>query len=280
MLRESASNMKNILTFVIPVRHPNNARNWQHVKRHLSETVWSISRQECDRWKAVIVANHGAELPEIPKGFEVKRVEFPPNELYAQEIADKERFYDAVRSDKGRRVLAGMLHAGEMGHVMIVDDDDFVSRRLATFVAANPLANGWYIRDGYIWSSGGRLLYRFADFSRICGTSHIVRADLYQLPSSFEAADETYIRRMLGSHLFLHDRLDASGTPLAPLPFIGAVYRAGHAESLVRTSRILRQYFLRKDLVKTPTELGRRVLRLRLKSRGIEKEFFGGRTTT
>ena len=72
--------------------------------------------------------------------------------------------------------------------------------RLTSFVAENPLANGWYVRDGYIWSDGGRLLYRSDEFFRICGTSHIIRANLFQLPPSFEAADETYIRRMLGSH--------------------------------------------------------------------------------
>jgi hypothetical protein len=267
--------MKNILTFIIPVRHPENARNWQQVKRNLSETALSISRQQGNGWKAVIVANHGAELPALPQGFEVKRVDFAPNQLNAQSNRDSERLYESIRSDKGRRILAGMLHAGEMGHVMVVDDDDFVSRRLVSFVADNPQANGWYIRNGYIWSDRGRLLYRSGDFSRVCGTSHIVRSDLYHLPPSFEAAEETYIRRMLGSHLYLHESLNASGTPLEPLPFTGAVYRTGHAESYVGTNSILRQYFLRKDLLRTPRELVRRVLRLRLKSQRIEEEFFG-----
>ena len=247
--------LKNILTFIIPVRHPDNAKDWQRVKRTLGETIRSISRQKCDGWKAVIIANHGAELPELPKGFEVKRVDFPPNQLHAKGSAEKEEFYEAFRLDKGRRVLAGMLHAGEMGHVMIVDDDDFVSCRLTSFVAANPRANGWYIFDGYLWSDGGRLLYCYSDFSIFCGSSHIVRADLYRLPPSFEAADETYIRRMLGSHVFLHGHLDASGTPLERLPFFGAVYRIGHAESHSQSSGILRKYFLYKSLLKHPKEL-------------------------
>ena len=267
--------MKNILTFIIPVRHQDNAPNWQNVKRHLSEAILSISRQQGDGWKAIIVANHGADLPDMPKGFTVTRVNFAPNQLYTQGNADREQFYDAFRIDKGRRVLAGMLEAGEMGHVMIVDDDDFVSRRLTSFVGANTQANGWFIRDGYVWSDGGQLLYRSADFHRLCGSSHIVRSDLYQMPPSLEAADDTYIRRMLGSHRFIEDVLTASGTPLAPLPFIGAVYRTGHAESYIGTSSILRQYFLRKDLIKTPGELARRAFCLKLKGRRIQQEFFG-----
>jgi hypothetical protein len=226
-------------------------------------------------WKAVIVANYGADLPELPDGFEVKRVDFPPNPLYLQGTADKESFYEAVRIDKGRRILAGMLHAGQMGHVMIVDDDDFVSRRLTSFVARSPDANGWYIRDGYIWSDGGKFLYRYTDFSRLCGTSHIIRSDLYKLPLTFEEAEDAYIRRMLGSHIFIHDHLDTEGTPLASLPFPGAVYRTGHPGAHSRSSGIMSQFFFHRWLLKRPLELIRRFSRLRFKNRAVEKEFFG-----
>jgi len=267
--------MKNILTFIIPVRHPDNVNDWSQLKRKLNETVRSILNQDRDGWKAIFVANHSAELPDLPKGFEVKRVDFPPNQLYKEGNGKKELFYEALRFDKGRRILAGMLSAGEMGHVMIVDDDDFINHRLTSFVGSNRDANGWYIRDGYVWSDGGHLLYRFSDFSRLCGTSHIIRADLYKLPTSFEAADDVYIRRVLGSHIFLHDDLDASGTPLEPLPFIGAVYRIGHAEATTQTNNIFKQFFLHKYLLKKPWELCRRISKLRIKTQEIEREFFG-----
>src|SRR5271156_3380473 len=227
--------MKNILTFVIPVRHQDTAKDWQLVKRHLSETIASISCQDTDGWKAVIVANHGADLPALPKYFEVKRVDFPPAQRLDPVTANKELLYDVIRVDKGHRVLAGMLHAGEMGHVMVVDNDDLVSRRLTSFVAANQSVNGWYFRDSYVWDDGGKILYLFTDFSRICGTSHIIRADLYQLPLSLETADETFNKKMLGSHSFLHDHLDQLGNTLLPLPFPGAIYRTNHAESGIGT---------------------------------------------
>jgi hypothetical protein len=267
--------MKNILTFIIPVRHQNNAKNWSLLKQRLSQTINSICAQDESGWNAVIVANHGAELPELPKGFEVKRVDFPPNNLYSQGSAEQEQFWEAFRIDKGRRVLAGMLHAGEMGHVMIVDDDDFVSKRLTSFVAANSLANGWYVENGYIWTEGGNLLFRYADFSHLCGTSHIVRADLYALPVDFDAADEKYISRMLGSHIFIHDHLSTTGTPLAPLPFVGAVYRTGHSGAHSNSRGILRQYIFRKELVKRPWVLPHRISCLQFKTRRIEAEFFG-----
>lgn len=65
-------------------------------------------------------------------------------------------------------------------------------------------------------------MYLHPDFSRFCGTSHIVRADLYAVPERFEEASESFVKRMLGSHVFIEEHLRASGSPLAPLPFPGA----------------------------------------------------------
>jgi hypothetical protein len=271
--------VKNILTFVIPVRHQDTAKDWQRLKRQLGETVASIACQDREGWKAIVVANYGADLPDLPKGFEVKRVDFPPNPKPSPETATKEEIHDVTRIDKGYRVLAGMLHAGEMGHVMVVDNDDFVSRRLTSFVAASPKANGWYLRDGYVWGEGGRTLFLFTDFSRLCGTSHIVRADLYELPGSFESADENYVRYMLGSHAFLHDHLDKTGNPLAVLPFAGAVYRTNHGESLSGSGSTLRRYFFRRKMLTSPTMFYDRVRRLHLKTSGIEREFMGVATS-
>jgi hypothetical protein len=267
--------MPNVLTFVIPVRHPANARNWVLVKEHLADTLRSISRQDHDGWKGIIVANHGADLPPLPVGFEVKHVDFPPNPLYEQGRADKETFYEAVREDKGRRILAGMLHAGEMGHVMIVDDDDFVSRRLTSFVARNRERNGWYIRDGYVWGEGDNWLYLYSGFSEFCGSSHIIRSDCYDLPKDIETASGAYLRRMLGSHIFIRKHLEASGQKLEPLPFLGAVYRVGHAVAHSKSQGVFRHFFLKKSLLRRPSELCRRVSRLRFRTNGIREEFFG-----
>lgn len=278
-LDTSVTTTKNILTFIIPVRHPDNTDNWKRVKKNLRDTVRSITLQDTDGWQAVIVANHGADIPNLPPGFSVCYVDFPPNPLYRQGNADREKFWEAVRSDKGWRILAGLLQANAPGHIMIVDDDDFISKKLTSFVKAHATTSGWFIRDGYIWSDGGKLLYKYADFSRLCGTSHIVRADLYNIPQSLQAADEQYVRRMLGSHIFLHDHLDASGTPLEPLPFIGAIYRTGHADAHSRSIGIIGQFFLHKYLLRHPRELLKRLTRLRYKSHKIQREFFSDGTT-
>ena len=103
--------MTPVLTFIIPVRHQDNARDWSALKANLSQTVASISNQSSDDWRGIIVANEGADLPELPEPFEVVRVDFPPNNMHERDGADMEDFYEAFRVDKGRRVLAGMLQA-------------------------------------------------------------------------------------------------------------------------------------------------------------------------
>lgn len=266
--------MQPVLTFIIPVRHPQNARDWQQLKNNLSQTAASIARQTDSRWKAVVVANTEADLPALPHGFEVKRVDFPPNQGYERGTQALEDFYEAVRADKGRRILAGMLHAGQTDYLMVADDDDFISCNLTAFVAANTGGYGWRVHYGYIWS-GGNLLYAYHDFSRYCGTSHIVRADLYKLPVRFEDAEETYIRKMLGSHIFIEDHLKDTGTPLTPLPFYGAIYRTGHAGAHSSSQAILKKFFINREVLCNPLRLGKRLLNLRWMTEGIKQEFFG-----
>jgi hypothetical protein len=265
-----------MLTFVVPIRHPRNSPDWSRAMEYLRQTARSIAMQKSTRWRAVVVANQDAELPALPKGVDVARVDYPPNPLYVRGTADKESFYEAVRLDKGRRVLAGMLHAERSGHFMVVDDDDLVSDRLAEFVAANHDAYGWYVSEGYLWQDDGRLVYRYSQFSRLCGTSHIIRADLYGLPNQGDDASEAYVKRMLGSHIFIHDHLDRAGTPLAPLPFPGAIYRIGHRGAHSQSSGLADTVFLKKRVLKSPRTLIGNALRMRPLTRAVRDEFFHG----
>lgn len=263
------------LTFIIPVRHQDNARDWARLKSNLAQTLRSLSAQTSRDWRAIVVANHGADLPPLPPQVEVKRVDFPPNQLHEQGEAGREAFYDACRINKGERVLAGMLHAGSMRYVMVVDDDDCVSSRLAEFVAEQGDAPGWFVQDGYLWEDGSRYLYRYSGFSKLCGTSHIVRADLFELPASLEDAPLDYIRKMMGSHIYIDGYLRERGTPLAPLPFAGAVYRVGHPGAHSKSQGVFAQYFMHRWLLRSPGELARRLGRLKYLSRYWRREFFG-----
>jgi hypothetical protein len=260
------------LTFVIPVRHQATVKNWAEVKARLTETLRSISAQKHTGWNCVVVANEGADLPVVPEKVEVVRVDFPPAVLPNQET-DREAFYEAVRSDKGRRILAGLIHAKPKGHVMVVDYDDFVSNRLAGTVADNPTAFGWYLEFGLLYD-GGQLLLKRGKFYEKCGTSHIIRADLLQIPDSILSADESYIRRTLGSHRFVKDDLARSQTPLQELPYPGAIYRVGYSGNTSGKGNLLRMIVSKESLLH-PRKLLQDLSDLKYLSGAIAREFFG-----
>jgi hypothetical protein len=158
---------------------------------------------------------------------------------------------------------------------MVVDDDDFVSRRLTGFVASRLGENGWYVRDGYVWGDGGKWVYKYADFSKFCGTSHVVRTDLFQLPANVESADADYVRKLFGSHIFIRDHLKERGEPLEPLPFAGAVYRIGHAGAHSKSAGLIKQFFFKRELLKNPLKIVARLARLRLLGAGVRRQFWG-----
>jgi hypothetical protein len=267
--------MNTLLTFVIPVRHQDNSKDWARLKANLKQTIASIAAQTNPNWRAVIVANEGADLPAVPAGFEIARVNFPPNSMHEKKGDDKEAFYDAFRIDKGRRVLKGMLQVRDSAFYMIVDDDDFVSNGLVEFVAEHKTANGWKITEGYVWGDGGKLLFIHNDFANFCGTSLIIRSDLYSLPDSFEAASDEYIKNMLGSHVKIGNILAEQGNPLANLPLLGAVYRIGHAGAHSKSPKIIRLYYLNKYLILRPHKLLGNLLKLRFVTTAFKKEYFG-----
>jgi len=260
-----------ILTFLIPVRHPENAKDWNLVKRNLTETTRSIAAQSDPRWSGFVVANRGSDLPTLPAGFEVIAVDFPPNPLHNMGSADLGAIYDAFRLDKGKRVLSGLVAAKPTGHVMICDDDDFVSRRLTEFVSTDQENPGWYIENGYVWA-GGRLVYRSSDFSHECGTSHIIRSDLLGVPETAQEMTEEKIKRSLGSHVSIANDLKAAGTPLSPLPFLGAIYRIGHAGAHSQSKGLLHRYFF-KSLIIHPHEVFDRLSRVAFLTPEIRSEF-------
>ena len=266
-----------LVTFIVPVRHQDNARDWSLLKANLAQTLTSISNQSNSDWRGIVVANEGADLPDLPTRFSVERVTFPPNDMHERGGASREDFHDAFRVDKGRRVLKGMLRGRDSRFFMIVDDDDFVSSRIVHYVSQNKDANGWTIDKGYIWDAGGKLLLEHDDFNHLCGTSLIIRSDLYGLPTRFEDASVDWIKSMLGSHVRIADILAEHGTPLERLPFRGAVYRVANAASHSRTPSLMVKYFLNWNALKQPRRLLWTARKLRFVGHAAKREFFGMR---
>lgn len=260
------------LVFVIPVRHPQSVPDWSSVKRDLALTLASVSAQEGTNWHCRVVANEGADLPPMPAGCELRTVDLPLPSLPDRKV-DLEAYYDAIRHDKGLRILAGAEDIAPESYLMVVDFDDFVSRRLAGVVATSEGAAGWYVDRGYVWS-GGNWCYLTNWFHRMCGSSHLIRRGLlgsFRLPDG--TVDIAAVKRRLGSHIFNEDDLHAAGTPLAPLPFPGAVYRIGNPQSTSGTGALFRAMTPPRRFLWSPLIMLRKLRNYRRLNAELRAEF-------
>jgi hypothetical protein len=134
--------------------------------------------------------------------------------------------------DRERKVFIGLEQARPIDptHIMIVDADDCVSQRLAEQVKRFPQSNGWIIKKGYLYQDGSKFIRNIrTKFYLCCGTSNIIRTDLYSL--CLEAPSSKGTENELLDYWFAHCRHHKIGTTLAQkgfllerLPFAGAVY--------------------------------------------------------
>ncbi|MFU8878567.1 MAG: hypothetical protein ACNA7E_10535 [Wenzhouxiangellaceae bacterium] len=269
-----------IIAFVIPLIHPASCRRWSDVLVRLDETLRSVA--ECTSHGSavgILVANKEAELPEMPAGIHVARIDLvpPATSVFVGEVPEKER--RAVKQlDKGKKVLTGCVVARQHGaqYLMTVDADDLVSRRLPGFVAANQGKPGWYVDEGWVLPVGSRWAYKRSDFVRDCGTSLVIRTDLLALPETVEELPAAQISRWFGSHKFICDDLAAQGHTLEAVPFSASVYRTGHAENNTGKGGLRDLYFSSGVGIMQPLKLASRLMRLRRFGPKLQSEFHGG----
>ena len=260
-----------LLTFIIPVRHQDNARDWSLLVRNLKQTIASLDNQTNRNFSVLVVANHGAELPEFPDKVDVVWVDFSPNLIHDKGTATQDDFLDAFRLDKGRRVLEGMKFARDSQYFMIVDDDDFVNRNVVEYVSKNTGEAGWVIEKGYIWDSGGRFLLQHNNLNGVCGTTLIIKTELYQLEENFDNYSTETIKDILGSHRRIKDILKSKGHFLRPLPFRGAIYRVANSVSHSQSEGIFNRYLNPC----APRTFLRSIPKLRLLTNAVSQTFFG-----
>lgn len=221
------------VNFIIPVRHPSMVKDKKLQLYIMAQTFASLAAQTTDGWTATIVANEGDTLPELPPGFRVEWVNYPPASTY-NKVNSLNDYYSAFRQDKGRRVLAAARKINPQDYIMVVDDDDFVSNRLVGFLRDQPIRDGWAISLGYAWSEGQEILQEVHDFHNSCGTSLIVRAEFFRFAGQAPGEEDSAAIDELGSHKIVVQRAQAAGTPFDFIPFHGGIYRYNHANTTQR----------------------------------------------
>lgn len=207
-----------MLTFIVPLKSAQSEDSWEHVSRLFKRTIASACAQTSSEFRVVVVCH------DIPDGNWTN----PRLEIISVDHLDQPKpIQREMRKDVQRKRLIGLNRALELSptHIMFLNSDDCVSKRLAEFVAHNPDSNGWYFRSGYFYSERQeRLHLERWRYSQWCGSGHIVR------PEHLD-----YLQQASGGFHILHTELTRElrqhGNPLQPLPFHGGVYCVSHGEN-------------------------------------------------
>jgi hypothetical protein len=206
-----------MLAFVVPLKSAAVSNSWDRVTRLVERTVRSACAQTCPEFRVIVVCHEVPEIRVDDRRLEFLQVSFPPPGPSTE----------SKRKDKSRKLLAGLWRAliSHPSHVMMLDADDCVSNRLSGHVAARQDANGWYISKGYFYHDGMESVHvERRRFQQWCGSSHIVRPELLELPPP--STDNWRLH-----HGRIVPLMRSRCTPLEPLPFPGAVYLVSHGEN-------------------------------------------------
>ncbi len=244
-----------MLTFIMPLKSPSVCRDWAFVSRLAERSLKSVCAQTHNAFRLILVCHQRPKTDFAHSALTIIEENFPePGEAN-----------EARMADKSRKIWRGLVEARQErpGHIMFVDADDCVSRRLAGFVAEHSGEQGWYFETSYIHDQGSRWVLRKQDFHLLCGTSHILRCEPGDLPASVEEKEADY---WIGTHGHpeMAEFMQSRGTPLAKLPFCGTVYNTATNESY--SGMALRNWHSRRILLY-------KMLNYRPITRAIREEF-------
>jgi glycosyltransferase involved in cell wall biosynthesis len=245
-----------MLVFIIPLKSPQVSKSWKNVSFLCEKTLKSICNQTNPNFKIIVVCN---AKPDISYSH--------PNVIYLVDnfpIPGVEKGYTKER-DRTQKMLTGILYAKKLKdttHIMLVDADDRVSDRLAEYVSHYPNCPGWFITNGYCYQENSVFIKVMRKaFHHYCGTSNILRKDLYDIDSNDSETRDRLFKAY--RHKQLEQTLAARGIYLESLPFKGAVYIINNGENIYYgiakkskislKSRLLRLKSLLDNRILTPT---------------------------
>jgi len=220
-----------MLYFLIPLRSKQSSKNWEQVERLFNATLASVFNQTDPAFR-VIVACH--EKPELDRTYDDRlsfiQATYPPPMVTSQHLTDK--FYK-------KRLLVNQALVSGASYIMFVDADDYISRRIATWVNVHCHVSGWFIRTGYEYNISAGTVRVTPNFNHICGTSAILNISDLKAPidtcfTDYERKDEYLFD--FGHNEWLEMLARSGKPPLDAIPFKGAVYVLNTGENWTNAS--------------------------------------------
>lgn len=214
-----------MLVFILPLRARAVSADWVVTSQLLGRTLRNLRCQTSSSWRAIVVGHDRPELDE----FRDERIKFLAQEMPVPTSPAE------MMNDKMEKTSAGCVAAFELTtmlddvSLMLVDPDDLVSRQITQHVHESDDENGTYVKSGYIHSVGARWCIKSESFDRFCGTSSILRIKKNGRMCFRSVGNLSEILNK-GHHL-RRELMQQIGSPLVPLPFLGAVYTIGTGQN-------------------------------------------------
>ena len=205
-----------MLNFIIPLKSRAVSSDWDLVERLCERTIRSVLQQTSDLFRLILVCTDRPEIDLSHPKITVIREDFPIPDSRPESRMD----------DKGLKVRRGLVEAGRRGgaHVMMVDADDCVHRRLAEWVQSHDSRQSWASYQGYWYEEGRGIVRLIKDFDIICGTCFIARLEHDDFPRDMTAPRGSYFDYLVDGFGKATDYLQSRGRTVARLPFPGAIY--------------------------------------------------------
>lgn len=216
-----------MLVFVIPLKSQEVSKSWERVTQLFERCIKSVCNQTSTEFHVIVVCNQQPKIEFTHPNITYLTVNF--------DQAKDEKLIDRGCTDKGRKILKGLIYARRFSptHTMAVDADDCVSQKLAIFVKQHPGANGWFVNKGYKYQENSEYVYvKRWNFYKMCGSCNILRYDLNFLPTNEEYNRGYGYYKHYIDHEKVRQTLIEKTQPLQPLPFAGAVYVVETGENI------------------------------------------------
>jgi hypothetical protein len=211
-----------MLVFVIPLRNPETAQDWERCNDLCQQTVRSALNQIDGNVRVIVVCK-----------------EFLPNveddrlTIIRHPFATPDASWHQQHRDKYLKIAHGMVEARKYApcYIMKLDADDLLDRHLSEVVHETRRKPGYYISRGYRWSEGSKFVRSVDNFHLQCGSSNIIWCERDELPCSPDDNMSAFPIMRFGHNITVAEYKNF-GTPLTPLLSRFAIYRGGHGENL------------------------------------------------
>lgn len=208
--------------FVIPLRGKAASKDWDRVCRLLQATVRSALNQTDPDFGILVACHDAPDLDDIvdPRVV-ILQGDFPVPTTLREQSQDKQ---------SKKRMAAAEVRRRGGGYFMLLDADDFVSRRIVAHVRATRERDGYYFPRGFEYFARNEVIRPLDNFHRLCGSCYILRFRSEDLPERLDSPAQTAFDRFTNHRLVLETAAEL-GMSLAPLPFPGAVYLKENGEN-------------------------------------------------